>query len=219
MRPGRGWMKDEGAADPPGFEVLELSGDLVGLHEIVPDPQRSAPVFGGRIGESREKGLIGRALGLLGASGSDRHGGQDEGDGNEGRGTAVHHDSGLSFSVGNGALKSRGTGTQSQGKRERRSAKPAVDLEKRRVAVKKDGGEGGIRTRGPGLSQGKRLAGVPDRPLQHLSVGREPGYSSMSRGPKPTGGTGGPSSKGPPEGTAPLPRSPSESRRQHGPHL
>src|SRR5665647_996368 len=38
-----------------------------------------------------------------------------------------------------------------------------------------NGGEGGIRTRGPGLSQGKRLAGVPDRPLQHLSAVRKRG--------------------------------------------
>ena len=32
------------------------------------------------------------------------------------------------------------------------------------------GGEGGIRTHGPGVNQDKRLAGVPDRPLQHLSA-------------------------------------------------
>jgi hypothetical protein len=34
----------------------------------------------------------------------------------------------------------------------------------------KGNGEGGIRTRGPGLSRDKRLAGAPDQPLQHLST-------------------------------------------------
>ena len=33
-----------------------------------------------------------------------------------------------------------------------------------------NGGEGGIRTRGPGVHRDNRLAGDPDRPLQHLSV-------------------------------------------------
>ena len=61
----------------------------------------------------------------------------------------------------------------------------AVDLEKDIRHEKINGGEGGIRTRGPGLSQGKRLAGVPDRPLQHLSAVGEPGYSSMRGVPKP----------------------------------
>ncbi len=35
---------------------------------------------------------------------------------------------------------------------------------------KKIGGEGGIRTHGPGVHQDNRLAGDPDRPLQHLSA-------------------------------------------------
>ncbi len=33
-----------------------------------------------------------------------------------------------------------------------------------------DGGEGGIRTHGPGINRDSRLAGDPDQPLQHLSA-------------------------------------------------
>ena len=32
------------------------------------------------------------------------------------------------------------------------------------------GGEGGIRTHGPSIHRDNRLAGDPDRPLQHLSA-------------------------------------------------
>jgi hypothetical protein len=38
------------------------------------------------------------------------------------------------------------------------------------ASPKQDGGEGGIRTPGPGLSRDNCLAGSPVRPLQHLSV-------------------------------------------------
>ena len=38
------------------------------------------------------------------------------------------------------------------------------------IALHINGGEGGIRTHGPDFNRDNRLAGDPDRPLQHLSA-------------------------------------------------
>ena len=95
------WM-DEGAADAAGLEVLEIALDLLPGHQVVPDPERSAAVFGRRVGEHPEDGRIGGALRLPGARQAGRNDGQDECDGYRGRKSTHHfHVCGLSLSVGN----------------------------------------------------------------------------------------------------------------------